>query len=152
VQLYDFSDDYVQRLRDGDPWTEEHFVRYFNELLLIKLRNRLRSIEMIDDVRQEVFVLYYAIRDDRTPLYSKLPAFFSLVYLLSPIDLIPDFIPLFGYLDDLIIVPLLFHISFRLLPAMDRARAVPGPAAHVQPALAKTNVGPACPQGGRVPL
>lgn len=54
--LHDFTDDYVQRLRDGDPWTEEHFVRYFNELLLIKLRNRLRSIEAVDDVRQEVFV------------------------------------------------------------------------------------------------
>jgi len=70
--------------------------------------------------RQEVFVLYYAIRDERTPLYAKLPAFLSLIYLLSPIDLIPDFIPLFGYLDDLIIVPLLFHISFRLLPAVVR--------------------------------
>jgi RNA polymerase sigma-70 factor (ECF subfamily) len=56
VQLYEFDDDYVRRLREGHPWTEEHFVRYFNELLLIKLRNRLRSIEAVDDVRQEVFV------------------------------------------------------------------------------------------------
>jgi len=56
VELYAFTDDYVQRLRDGDPWTEEHFVRYFNELLMIKLRNRLRTIEAVDDVRQEVFV------------------------------------------------------------------------------------------------
>ena len=55
MELYEFSDDYVRRLRDGDPWTEEHFVRYFNELLLIKLRSRLRSLEAIDDVRQEVF-------------------------------------------------------------------------------------------------
>jgi RNA polymerase sigma-70 factor (ECF subfamily) len=56
VQLYEFDDDYVRRLRDGDPWTEEHFVRYFNELLLIKLRARLRSIEAVDEVRQEVFL------------------------------------------------------------------------------------------------
>lgn len=56
MQLYQFDDDYVRRLRDGDRWTEEHFVRYFSELLLIKLRGRLRSIEAIDDVRQEVFV------------------------------------------------------------------------------------------------
>lgn len=55
MQLYEFTDDYVQRLRDGDPWTEEHFVRYFNELLLIKLRHRLRAIETVEDVRQEVF-------------------------------------------------------------------------------------------------
>jgi RNA polymerase sigma-70 factor, ECF subfamily len=56
VQLYEFDDDYVRRLRDGDRWTEDHFVRYFNELLLIKLRSRLRSIEQVDDVRQEVFL------------------------------------------------------------------------------------------------
>lgn len=56
MQLYEFDDDYVRRLREGEPWTEEHFVRYFNELLLIKLRSRLRHIEQIDDVRQEVFV------------------------------------------------------------------------------------------------
>jgi uncharacterized membrane protein YkvA (DUF1232 family) len=67
--------------------------------------------------RQEVLVLYFAIRDPRTPLYARLPAVFSLIYLLSPIDIIPDFIPVLGYLDDLIIVPLLLHISFRLLPA-----------------------------------
>lgn len=56
MQLYEFDDDYVRRLRNGDPWTEEHFVRYFNELLLIKLRGRLRSMEAVDDARQEVFV------------------------------------------------------------------------------------------------
>jgi RNA polymerase sigma-70 factor (ECF subfamily) len=56
VQLYSFDDDYVRRLRERDPWTEEHFLRYFNELLLIKLRSRLSSIEAVHDVRQEVFV------------------------------------------------------------------------------------------------
>ncbi len=55
MQLYEFSDDYVRRLREGDPFTEEHFVRYFGELLLLKLRNRLRSMEAVDDARQEVF-------------------------------------------------------------------------------------------------
>jgi len=56
VQLYQFDDAYVQRLREGDRWTEEHFVRYFGELLLIKLRARLRSMDAVEDVRQEVFV------------------------------------------------------------------------------------------------
>ncbi len=56
MQLYEFDDHYVRRLREADRWTEEHFFRYFNELLLIKLRGRLRSIEAIDDVRQEVFM------------------------------------------------------------------------------------------------
>ena len=55
VELYSFDDDYVRRLREGDRWTEEHFHRYFNELLLIKLRSRLSSMQAIDDARQEVF-------------------------------------------------------------------------------------------------
>src|ERR1044071_952988 len=44
VQLYSFDDDYVRRLREGDRWTEEHFLRYFNELLLIKLRSFVNSV------------------------------------------------------------------------------------------------------------
>ncbi len=56
MELYAFDDDYVTRLRAGDRFTEEHFLRYFNELLLIKLRGRLRSLQAIDDVRQEVFL------------------------------------------------------------------------------------------------
>lgn len=67
--------------------------------------------------KQELFVLYFAIKDDRTPFHAKFIAFFALAYLISPIDLIPDFIPVVGYLDDLVIVPLLLHIAFRLLPA-----------------------------------
>jgi uncharacterized membrane protein YkvA (DUF1232 family) len=64
----------------------------------------------------ELFVLYYAITDKRTPLHAKLAAIIALIYLVSPIDLIPDFIPVAGYLDDLVIVPLLLHVAFRLLP------------------------------------
>ncbi len=67
-------------------------------------------------LKQEILVLYFAIRDPHTPLYAKLTVLFSLTYLLSPIDLIPDFIPFIGYLDDLILVPLLLHLSFRFLP------------------------------------
>ncbi|HTI10481.1 MAG TPA: YkvA family protein [Puia sp.] len=67
--------------------------------------------------KQEIMQLYFGCRDERTPLYARLPALFSLIYLISPFDLIPDFIPFAGYLDDLVIVPLLLHISFRLLPA-----------------------------------
>ena len=72
MQLYSFDDDYVRRLREGDRWTEEHFLRYFNELLLIKLRSRLPSMSAVDDVRQEVFVRVFrtlrsleGIRDGR---------------------------------------------------------------------------------------
>jgi RNA polymerase sigma-70 factor (ECF subfamily) len=65
VQLYSFDDDYVRRLREGDPWTEDHFHRYFEELLLIKLRSRLPSMQAIEDVRQDVFVV--VLRTLRSP-------------------------------------------------------------------------------------
>jgi len=72
VELHAFDDDYVRRLTDGDRWTEEHFLRYFNELLLIKLRSRLSSMQAIEDVRQEVFLRVFrtlrspaGIRDGR---------------------------------------------------------------------------------------
>jgi len=64
MDFYTFDDEYVRRLREGDRWTVEHFVRYFNNLMLIKLRShRFRSAQGIDDVRQEVFVrVFRALR------------------------------------------------------------------------------------------
>ena len=68
-------------------------------------------------LRKAILILYYGLRDKRTTGLAKLPAIISIIYLISPIDLIPDFIPFFGYLDDIIIVPLLLNLSVRLLPA-----------------------------------
>jgi RNA polymerase sigma-70 factor (ECF subfamily) len=59
MELFAFDDDYVRRLREGDRWTEEHFRSYFQQLLLIKLRRRLPSLDAIDDVRQTVFVRFF---------------------------------------------------------------------------------------------
>lgn len=56
MELFPFDDDYVGRLRAGDRATEEHFHAYFRELLLVKLRRRLRSMQAVDEVRQEVFL------------------------------------------------------------------------------------------------
>jgi RNA polymerase sigma-70 factor, ECF subfamily len=56
VELYSFDDNYLQRLRAGDPSIEQHFFSYFSKMLLIKLRSRLRSPESVDDVRQETFL------------------------------------------------------------------------------------------------
>src|SRR4030095_4062681 len=64
-----------------------------------------------------IAILYYAFRDKRTSGLAKLPAVLSLIYLLNPLDLIPEFIPFLGYMDDLVIVPLLLSLSIRLLPA-----------------------------------
>jgi len=59
MDFFTFDDDYVRRLREGDRWTVEHFHSYFQDLLLIKLRRRLPSMQAIEDVRQEVFVRFF---------------------------------------------------------------------------------------------
>src|SRR6185436_17976999 len=70
------DDDYVRRLQEGDRATVDHFVRYFSELLLIKLRGRLRSMQAVDDVRQEVFVrVFRALRTQGMRDGRKLGAF-----------------------------------------------------------------------------
>jgi RNA polymerase sigma-70 factor (ECF subfamily) len=58
VEFYDFDDDYLARLRDGDFRTQEHFVAYFSELLQIKLRSRFLPQD-VEDIRQETFVRFF---------------------------------------------------------------------------------------------
>jgi uncharacterized membrane protein YkvA (DUF1232 family) len=67
-------------------------------------------------LKKQVFVLYFAYQDHRTPLYAKLFAICVVAYAFSPIDLIPDFIPFFGYLDDVILVPLGVMLALRIIP------------------------------------
>ena len=67
--------------------------------------------------KKEMLILYYGLNDRRTGLLAKLPAVLSVLYLLSPIDLLPDFIPFLGYVDDLLVVPLLINLAIRFLPA-----------------------------------
>jgi uncharacterized membrane protein YkvA (DUF1232 family) len=57
-------------------------------------------------LKREVYALYFACRDPRVPWYAKALAALIVGYALSPIDLIPDFIPVVGYLDDLVLIPL----------------------------------------------
>ena len=68
-------------------------------------------------LKSEVQVLIIAYNDSRTPLSAKILIGFTVGYLLSPIDLIPDFIPVLGLLDDLLIVPFLIVLSIKLIPA-----------------------------------
>src|SRR5512136_429205 len=68
-------------------------------------------------LRLEVYALYYAYRNPRTPWYAKVWGSLVLAYAFSPIDLIPDFIPVLGYLDDLLVVPLGIAISVKMIPA-----------------------------------
>ena len=80
-------------------------------------------------LRLEAYALYFAFRDPRTPWYAKAVAVAVATYALSPIDLIPDPIPVLGQLDDLVIVPLGVWLARKLIPVevMARARADPKP-------------------------
>jgi uncharacterized membrane protein YkvA (DUF1232 family) len=68
-------------------------------------------------LKSELAALYLAYRDPRTPWYARVAAILVIAYALSPIDLIPDFIPVLGYLDDLVILPLGIFIANKLIPA-----------------------------------
>lgn len=68
-------------------------------------------------LKQEAYALYLASRDPRTPWYARLLAGAVVAYLFSPIDLIPDFVPVLGVLDDLILVPLGIALAVRLIPS-----------------------------------
>jgi uncharacterized membrane protein YkvA (DUF1232 family) len=82
-------------------------------------------------LKSEVYALYLACKDPRTPWYAKAFAAMILGYALSPIDLIPDFIPVLGYLDDLVIVPAGITLLIRMIPkevfeeCRERARNAP---------------------------
>ncbi len=88
-------------------------------------------------LRNELCALYFAARDPRTPWYTKVFAAFIIGYALSPIDLIPDFIPVLGYLDDLIIVPAGIALLIKIIPngVLQECREK----AHSQPISIKRN-------------
>jgi uncharacterized membrane protein YkvA (DUF1232 family) len=67
-------------------------------------------------IKRDAHALYLAARDRRVPWYAKAVAIAVAGYALSPIDLIPDFVPVVGYLDDLIIVPAGIALAIRLIP------------------------------------
>src|SRR3712207_4800823 len=68
-------------------------------------------------IRRDVHALWLAARDPRTPWYAKAFALLIAAYALSPIDLIPDFIPVLGYLDEVILLPLAILLAVRPVPA-----------------------------------
>ena len=69
-----------------------------------------------DRVKRDILALYLAMRDPRVPWFAKFFAAVVAGYALSPIDLIPDFIPIVGYLDDLVLLPLGIVLAIRMIP------------------------------------
>lgn len=68
-------------------------------------------------LKREVYALYLCARHPRTPWYAKLFVGLIVAYALSPIDLIPDFVPVLGYLDEVILLPLALLLALRMVPA-----------------------------------
>lgn len=79
-----------------------------------KLTSKIKAF--VSKMNQELVLLYLVSKDRRTPLGVKILAVCVVAYALSPIDLIPDFIPVLGYLDDIIIVPLGIALCLKLIP------------------------------------
>ena len=78
--------------------------------LLQRLKETARTLKI------ETYAIYLACRDQRTPWYAKAWALLVAAHTFSPIDLIPDFIPVLGYLDDLVITPLGIWLSLKMIP------------------------------------
>ena len=75
-------------------------------------------------LKHETYALALAYRDPRTPWYARIWAALVIAYAVSPIDLIPDFVPLLGYLDDLLLIPAGVALAIRMIPVtvMQEAR------------------------------
>jgi uncharacterized membrane protein YkvA (DUF1232 family) len=78
--------------------------------MLDQIKIRARAL------KREVFAVYLAAKDPRTPWYAKGLILLIVAYALSPIDLIPDFVPVLGYVDDLIIIPGGIWLAIRMIP------------------------------------
>jgi uncharacterized membrane protein YkvA (DUF1232 family) len=80
--------------------------------------------EKVRQLKTETYAIYLASKDPRVPWYAKAVILFVVAHTFSPIDLIPDFIPILGFLDDLVIVPLGIWLALRMIPneVMDECR------------------------------
>lgn len=94
-------------------------------------------------LKREALTAYYAARHPGTPLLVRLLALAVAAYALSPIDLIPDFIPILGYLDDLVLVPLGLWLVVRLVPSpvLQECRTRAEATAVIPPLLADSRSG-----------
>ncbi|WP_455684948.1 YkvA family protein [Thomasclavelia sp.] len=76
----------------------------------MNLKERARKL------KADIPIVYLSLKDKDTPIIAKVLAMITIVYALSPIDLIPDFIPIIGYLDDLVVLPILVILTYKLIP------------------------------------
>lgn len=77
----------------------------------------MNSKERARRIKSDIPAVFLALKHSKTPLYVKILAGITIGYALSPVDLIPDFIPVFGYLDDLILLPALIVLTVKRIPS-----------------------------------
>jgi uncharacterized membrane protein YkvA (DUF1232 family) len=82
----------------------------------------------VSQLKRETYAVYLAYRDPRTPWYAKILGALVVGYAFSPIDLVPDVVPILGYLDDLILVPLGIFLALKIIPpaVLDECREQAG--------------------------
>jgi len=110
-------------------------------LIFIKHLNTLKEIS--GKIKSDAILLYLCWKDKRTPFPAKIISAAAIALAFSPIDLIPDFIPVLGYLDDIIIIPLLIYLSFRLIPEyiiLENKNSVKKLTAEKTPVFRKTGI------------
>ncbi len=76
----------------------------------------MNLIERAKQLKKDIPAIFLTLKKKETPWYAKVLAILTIGYALSPIDFIPDFIPVLGYLDDVIILPLLITVTIKLVP------------------------------------
>ena len=72
--------------------------------------------ERASSLKKDIPAVFLALKAKETPILAKIPAFLTIAYALSPIDLVPDFIPVLGYLDDVLVLPALVALTVKLIP------------------------------------
>jgi uncharacterized membrane protein YkvA (DUF1232 family) len=93
---------------------------------------RSRWLATVRRIKRESLALYFALRDPRTPWATRLFLAIVVGYAFSPIDLIPDFIPVLGYVDDALLLPLAIWIALRLIPQVVLQTAREEAAIHIE--------------------
>ena len=81
-----------------------------NMILKMTLKEKAKKL------KTDIPAIFLALKDNETPIFAKILAGITVAYALSPIDLIPDIIPVFGYLDDVILLPMLVTLTIKFIP------------------------------------
>lgn len=82
----------------------------------LKGASKITFREKAKQIQKDIPAVLLALREKDTPAFAKILAGITVAYALSPVDIVPDFIPVIGYLDDIIILPLLISLTIKLIP------------------------------------